>query len=220
MMKKTMFTIFAFAFSVCVVLAQNEKYSQAMTASIQALNGLDKTKPDPKALQDIANQFERIAAAEPKEWLPKYYAGYSNVILGFIGTGLDEKDKYLEKASALLKDAEAIAGKPNDEILVMQAFQSQIHLAADATNRWEADGAKFVEYVASAKKVNAENPRIYYLEASSAFFTPEEFGGGKKAAKPLLEKASQKFAAFKPETNIHPDWGKSETEWMLAQTNQ
>ncbi|MCF2503565.1 hypothetical protein L0663_09275 [Dyadobacter sp. CY107] len=220
MMKRTIFTALALAFSACMVLAQNEKYTQAMTASIQALHVLDKAKPDAKALLDIANQFERIAAAEPKEWLPKYYAGYSNVILGFVGTSLEEKDKYLEKAAALLKDAETIAGKPNDEISVMQAFQSQIHLAADPQNRWEADGAKFAEHLASAKKINAENPRIYYLEASSVFFTPEEFGGGKKPAKPLLEKATQKFAAFKPETNIHPDWGKAETEWMLAQTNQ
>ena len=111
-MKRTILTAFAFAFSVCMVFSQNEKYTQAMTASIQALNGLDKAKPDAKALQDIANQFERIAAAEPKEWLPKYYAGYSNVILGFVETSLDEKDKYLEKADALLRDAEAIAGKP------------------------------------------------------------------------------------------------------------
>ncbi|MCF0053082.1 hypothetical protein LXM25_23640 [Dyadobacter sp. LJ53] len=219
-MKKTIFTALAFVLSMCMVLAQNEKYTQAMTTNIHALNGLDKEKPDAKALQDIANRFERIAAAEPKEWLPKYYAARCNVILGFVGASLEEKDKYLEKAGALLKDAEAIAGKPNDEILVMQAFHSQIHLAADAANRWEADGAKFAEYITSAKKVNAENPRIYYLEGSSVFFTPEEFGGGKKPAKPFLEKASQKFAAFKPETSIHPDWGKAETEWMLAQTNQ
>ena len=219
-MKRTILTAFAFAFSVCMVFSQNEKYMQAMTAGIQALNGLDKAKPDAKALQDIANQFERIAAAEPKEWLPKYYAGYSNVILGFVETSLDEKDKYLEKADALLRDAEAIAGKPNDEIVVMQAFQCQIHLAADPANRFEADGAKFAERLAAAKKINAENPRIHYLEASSVFFTPEEFGGGKKPAKPFLEKASQKFATFKPETSIHPDWGKAETEWMLAQANQ
>ncbi|MCE7067845.1 hypothetical protein [Dyadobacter sp. CY326] len=219
-MKRTILTAFACLATVCMVLAQNEKYTQAMTANIQALQGLDKSKPDAKALQEIANQFERIAAAETKEWLPKYYAAYSNVMLGFVGVSLEEKDKYLDKADALLKEAETLAGKPNDEILVMRAFQSQIHLAADAMNRWQTDGEKFNGYLSSAKAINAENPRIYYLEGSSLFFTPEEYGGGKKAAKPMLEKATQKFASFKPESSIHPDWGKLETEWMLAQSNQ
>jgi hypothetical protein len=134
-----------------------------MTANIDALKNLDKAKPDAKALTEIANQFERIAAAEPKEWLPKYYAAYSNVTLGFVVPSLEEKDKYLDKADALLKEAETLAGKPNDEILVMRAFQSQIHLAADAMNRWQTDGEKFAGYISSAKTVNAENPRICFL---------------------------------------------------------
>jgi hypothetical protein len=218
-MKNLLTTAFAIVFMAGIALAQNEKYTQAMNDGIQALNGIDRSKPDPIVLQDIANRFERIAAAEPKEWLPKYYAAYSNVILGFVGSSINEKDQYLDKAGALLKEAEAIVGKPNDELQILKAYQSQIHLAADPMNRWQADGAKFTEYLESAKSINPENPRIYYLEGSSLFFTPEEYGGGKKAAKPLLEKATQKFAAFKPETNIHPAWGKMETEWMLSQSN-
>lgn len=218
-MKKLLTIATILIFSVTVVFAQNEKYTQAMASGIEALKGLDKEKPDVKVLQDIANRFERIAAAEPKEWLPKYYAAYSNVLLGYYGASLTEKDQYLDKANTLMKDAEALLGKPNDELLVMRAYQSQIHLAADAMNRWQSDGPKFTEYLEAAKSANPENPRIYYLEGSSLFFTPEEYGGGKKVAKPLLEKAKQKFSTFKPETTIHPDWGQVETEWMLSQSN-
>ncbi|CAG5070116.1 hypothetical protein DYBT9623_02856 [Dyadobacter sp. CECT 9623] len=218
-MKRLLTTVIAFSCSVCMLFAQNEKYTAAMTENIQAFNNLDRAKPDVKALVDISNKFERIAAAEPKEWLPKYHAAFCNVMLGFAGATLTEKDQYLDKANVLLKDAEGILGKPNDELLVLRAYQAQIHLAADPMNRWENDGARFTEHLAAAKALNAENPRIYYLEGSSAFFTPEEFGGGKKAAKPLLEKAKQKFETFKPESGIHPDWGKMETDWMLSQTN-
>ncbi|MBO9615327.1 MAG: hypothetical protein J7619_21690 [Dyadobacter sp.] len=217
---KKLFTIaLLFVFATGMAWAQNEKYTQAMGDGIKALNGIDRSQPDPKSLVDIANRFERIAAAEPKEWLPKYYAAYANVLLGFVAPTLNEKDQYLDKANALLKEAEGIAGKPNDELEVLKAYQSQIHLAADPMNRWQADGEKFQGFLQSAKSINAENPRIYYLEGSSLFFTPEEYGGGKKVAKPMLEKAQQKFSAFKPETSIHPDWGKMETEWMLSQTN-
>jgi hypothetical protein len=218
-MKKLFTFVWVFVFATGMALAQNEKYTQAMGDGIKALNSIDRSKPDPKSLVDIANRFERIAAAEPKEWLPKYYAAYSNVLLGFVAPTLSEKDQYLDKANALLKDAEGIAGKPSDEIEVLKAYQAQIHLAADPMNRWQADGEKFQGFLQSAKSINAENPRIYYLEGSSLFFTPEEYGGGKKVAKPLLEKAQQKFNAFQPASGIHPDWGKMETEWMLSQTN-
>ncbi|SEJ29102.1 hypothetical protein SAMN05216327_10872 [Dyadobacter sp. SG02] len=218
-MKKLFTFAVLLVFATGIAWAQNEKYTQAMGDGIKALNSIDREKPDPKSLVDIANRFERIAAAEPKEWLPKYYAAYANVLLGFVAPTLSEKDQYLDKANVLLKDAEGIAGKPNDEIEVLKAYQSQIHLAADPMNRWQADGEKFQGFLQSAKALNADNPRIYYLEGSSLFFTPEEYGGGKKVAKPTLEKAQQKFNAFKPASGIHPDWGKMETEWMLSQTN-
>lgn len=218
-MKKLFAFALLFVFAAGISRAQNEKYTQAMSDGIKALNSIDRSKPDPKSLVDIANRFERIAAAEPKEWLPKYYAAYANVMLGFVAPTLTEKDQYLDKANALLKDAEAIAGKPNDEIEILKAYQSQIHLAADPMNRWQADGEKFQGYLQSAKSINADNPRIYYLEGSSLFFTPEEYGGGKKVAKPMLEMAQQKFTTFQPASGIHPDWGKMETEWMLSQTN-
>ncbi|MCF0072015.1 hypothetical protein LZD49_16165 [Dyadobacter sp. CY261] len=218
-MKRLLTFTLLFALATGMAWAQNEKYTKAMTDGINALMAIDRSKPDAKSLQDIGNRFERIAAAEPKEWLPKYYAAYTNVLLGFVGATLTEKDQYLDKANALLKDAETIAGKPNDELEVLKAYQSQIHLAADPMNRWQNDGEKFQGFLQAAKSLNAENPRIYFLEGSSLFYTPDEYGGGKKVAKPILEKAQQKFNAYKPETAIHPDWGKMETEWMLSQTN-
>lgn len=219
-MKKLFTTTIILLFSICIVFAQNEKYIQAMTSSIEAINTLDKTKPDVNALQQVANRFERIAAAESKEWLPRYYAAYCYVLLGFVGNTLTEKDQFLDKADVLLKESETLAAKPTDEILVMEAYEAQIRLAADPMNRWQDEGEKFGQLLTKAKSLNPENPRIYYLEGSSMFFTPEEFGGGKKRAKPILEKANEKFSNFKPQSSVHPNWGKIETEWMLSQSNQ
>lgn len=216
-MKRQMTLAIVMLLSVSALFAQNEKYMGAMTASITSLNQLDKAKPDVKALQEIANQFERVAGAEPNEWLPGYYAANSYILLGFYGKDLLEKDNFLDKAEGLLKKSESILGKPNDEILVLKAYLAQSRLAADPVNRWEKYGALFTDFLSAAKGVNGENPRIYYLEGQSLFFTPEEYGGGKKVAKPLLDKAIQKFSTFKPESSIHPNWGKSEAEWMAAQ---
>ena len=218
-MKKLLTTSLLTLLSMVSVFAQNEKYVQAMTASIELLDKVDKAKNDPVELQGIANRFERIATAETKVWLPRYYAAYCYTLMGLSGNSIADKDKYLDKADGLLKEAETLAGKPSDEILIMKAYAAQIRLAADAMNRWQKYGALFTENIDAAKAVNSDNPRIYYLEGSSLFFTPEEYGGGKKVAKPLLEKAVAKFAAYKPQSSISPQWGRMEAEWMLSQTN-
>ncbi|TDE11725.1 hypothetical protein [Dyadobacter psychrotolerans] len=219
-MKKTsFFTLFVFLLC-CKVFAQNEKYVQAMTATLKDMNAIDRSKPGTAALQEIANRFERIATAEQKEWLPRYHAAYCYVQMSLMGGTVLEKDQYLDKAEAFLKQAETILGKTSDETAVLRANLSQMRLAADGMNRWQSEGPKFAQFIEEAKKLNPENPRIYYLEGSGLFFTPEQFGGGKKIAKPVLEKALEKFSTFKPESAIHPNWGKMETEWMLSQGNQ
>ena len=219
-MKNLLTTLLVFMFATCTALAQDDQYIRDMTSSVEALNGLDKAKPDAEALQEIVNRFEKILKAEPEKWLPRYYAAYCYIMLGFSGNTLLAKDGFLEKGDALLKQAEIILGKTTDELLVLKSFAAQIRLAADPQNRWEVEGEKFATYLSQAKNLNADNPRIYYLEGISLFYTPEEYGGGKKVAKPVLEKSIAKFSAFKPESTIHPNWGKVEAEWMLSQCNQ
>jgi hypothetical protein len=55
------------------------------------------------------------------------------------------------------------------------------------------------------------------LEAQNTFYTPETFGGGKNAAKPLFDKAARLFDTFKPETPISPNWGRTNLDYFLSQ---
>ena len=68
-----------------------------------------------------------------------------------------------------------------------------------------------------AKKTNPDNPRVYLLEAQDKYFTPEQFGGSKEEAKVLFEKAQKLYETFKPETSIHPNWGKNQVAYFLSQ---
>ena len=70
-----------------------------------------------------------------------------------------------------------------------------------------------------AKLQNPNNPRVYYLEAQSLMFTPEEYGGGCKNAKPLLEIAIEKYDKFKMESNINPNWGHGSVIELLGECN-
>jgi len=194
------------------VLAQSEQYKQAMAAAI----GTTKTQSMTTSPADIlasANQFERIASVETKEWLPHYYSGLAYVYLGFMGKDATEKDAYLDKADANLKAAEAVTN--NDELATLKAYIAQARMVVDPMSRWQQYGPLFEAGIEKAMKLNPENPRPYVLKGSSLMYTPEQFGGGATNACPLLKTAKEKFATFKPASDMHPNWGQKQIEPML-----
>ncbi len=196
------------------VLAQSsDQYKQAMTDALGTLKTQNMTTP-PADMLASANQFERIAGVETKEWLPRYYAGLQYVFLGFMGKTPAEKDAYLDKADANLKAAEAINDN-NDELAVLKAYIAQARMAVDPMSRWQQYGPPFQTNLEKAMRLNPENPRPYVLQGTSLLYTPEEFGGGPKKACPVLQKADEKFATFKPVGDLHPNWGKSQMKPML-----
>ncbi|MCU0341703.1 MAG: hypothetical protein MUE30_17640 [Spirosomaceae bacterium] len=211
-MKKLLVCLFLLA---GVAQAQNEKYTQAMTAALMELRSQSEN-PNPSALTEVTNRFERIASAEPKEWLPRYHAAFCYSNQAFMTQNMADKDRLLDKADALVEEAEKISAN-NDELYVLKAYIAQARLAADPMSRWQTYGAVFGEMLEKAKAVNADNPRIYMLQGTNLFYTPEQFGGGKQAAKPLLEQALEKFANFKPASALHPMWGKGQAEAIAKQ---
>lgn len=212
-MKTTLiFFIAAFA-ATSSVFAQSEQYKQAMSAALGTL----KTQNEKTTAADfmaVANQFERIAGAEPTEWLPRYYAGLLYVYSGFTGKNEAEKDKFLDQAEASLKAAETISPN-NDELAVLKAYVAQARMTVDPTNRWQQYGPQFQAGIEKAKSLNASNPRPYVLEGSGLMYTPEQFGGGPGTACPVLKQAAEKLATFKPVSDLHPAWGQMEIEPML-----
>lgn len=211
---KTVLTFLTAVLTATTVQAQSDPYKQAMNAAIGTTKVQSQTTT-PADFLASANQFERIAGAEPKEWLPRYYAGLEYVYLGFTGKTEAEKDKYLDQADANLKAAEALS-PDNDELAVLKAYIAQARMVVDPASRWQQYGPLFQAGLEKAKSLNANNPRIYVLEGSSLMFTPEQFGGGPGTACPVLKQASEKFATFKPASDLHPNWGQKNIEPMLA----
>lgn len=198
-------------------LAQSPQYKQAMTDALTSMNKKTDT-PSTTSILASANQFERIASAEPAEWLPRYYAGLNYVYLGFMGKNETEKDKYLDQADVNLKAAETISPK-NDELTVLKAYIAQARMIVDAMNRWQQYGPLFQAGIEQAKAMNPANPRPYVLEGSSLMYTPAQFGGGPDKACPVLKQAMEKLATFKPASEFAPGWGKEQIAPMLAKCN-
>jgi hypothetical protein len=195
------------------VFAQNEKMVKAMTAPIASLDTLQTADGWAAA----ANQFQRIADAEKTEWLPYYYAAYSNVMSGFmIGAGKGDKtDPMADKAEAMINKA-AELNKKNDDIWIIRKMISSLRMQADPMTRWQTYGPVGEEALQQARAINPKNPRIMLLEGQDKFYTPEEYGGSKAEAKKLFEAAIVRFGEVKPESAIHPQWGLSQAKYFLS----
>lgn len=190
----------------------NPKFTAAMTATLDKM----KTAKGPADFLAVANQFERIAAAEPHQWLAPYWGAFAYMTLAWINTGQGDKmDEFLEKAESLLTSAEKISA--NDETATLAAYIAQARMMVDPQSRWQTYGPKASEGIAKAKALNPANPRPYFLEGQSLFYTPEQFGGGKAAACPVLKQAEEKFATFKPASAIAPNWDEARLKELLAE---
>lgn len=188
-------------------------YLPQMTALLAELNGFTGLTPS-QAYFDISARFVKIGEAEKTEWLPYYYAALAVASYGWMLH--DNQDRNADKGNALLDKAEALS-KGNSEIYVVRSMFATQQQMVDPQSRWMTFGMQAGEALKTAKKLNPDNPRVYYMEAMSVFGTPEQFGGGKAKAKPLFEEAVRKFDAFKPESSISPNWGRQQAVAMLGE---
>lgn len=185
-------------------------YEEAMAANLQKISNA-KTVAEFTAL---ANQFERIANAEPGKWHPRYYAAFCHVnAVTNIKMETDEKHTLLDLAQAQL-DLLLKTFSDESEIFALQSFVYQLRIT-DISKGFKYTSMSF-DALEQAEKLNSNNPRIYYLRGTNTFHMPKAFGGGKEKAKPLFEKAAGLFESQKLENTFEPAWGSDHNKQMLA----
>jgi hypothetical protein len=215
---KHLLVLLAVSLMATTTFAQSEKYVKTMEAKIAVLD----TTRNAATLQDLANTFERIAAAEKTQWLPYYYAALANVNMGY---GLMQQnnmaslDAVADKAEALIAQAEALSAN-NPEIFILKKMTNSMRMMVDPQSRFMQYGPQAQAALEKAKSLDPENPRVYLLEGQDKFYTPEQYGGSKAEAKKLFELAAKKFDAHKPASTIAPTWGKAMNAYFLNQSNQ
>lgn len=209
--------------SFCIlqqVNGQSDKFQRAMETNVLALDTIRTSD----GLLALSNTFTRIAEAEKTQWLPYYYASLSQVLAGLMtgsegrsGNG-DITDPMADKAEEMILKAEQLM-KDNSEIFVVKKMIATLRMMADPMNRWQTYGPVAAEALATAKKLDPENPRVYLLEGQDKLFTPAEFGGSKEDAAKLFAQALQKFEQQKPASSIHPQWGLKQVKYFQSQVN-
>ena len=192
--------------------AQSDKYTEAMQKNLTLLNDA-KSAED---LQKVSSAFLRVAEAEKTQWLPYYYAGLAQAWIGYMDQSAD-KDALANNAKTMLEKAEAL--EKNAETYTLSYMLENIQMLVDPASRWQTHGMKAQQALNMAKQADPNNPRVYYLEGTNVLYTPEQFGGGKAKAKPILEKSIALYDTFEVKP-LHPKWGKEQAEAMLAEANK
>lgn len=214
-------SILVLATAISLLSAAKGKSQSVDTELIQTYSAFESAKTYPQYLL-ASNQFKLIAKQNPTNWLCNYYAAWSIATISFQEPNKDNKDLMLDEADAFFKKIQSM-DSTNDEVAVLGGLLAQARLSVAPASRHGKYGAIANAYFATAKKLNPENPRIYYLQGNSLFYTPKLFGGGAEKALPLYQKAQELFAddVNTMAVDIHkPYWGKEPNDYMIKQCKE
>lgn len=209
-MKKLILSTIVFFVSVAL-FAQSEKFTAAMKKNLDVM---DASFKNPADLLTMANNFERIAIAEKTQWLPYYYAAFCQVNNGFMEPDKDKVDGIADRASLLIAKADSLSPN-NSEISCIKSMIASCHMMVNPMQRWQEYSQESNGNMEAAMAQDPTNPRPNYLKGQGLMYTPEQFGGGCKTAKPELQTALDKFTSFKTTNELNPNWGKPQVEQLI-----
>lgn len=164
--------------------------------------------------EEAENMFERIANAEPQQWLPHYYVAQMNSLKSWnlkdetiLKAQLDKAQQHLDVAMNISEN--------NPELLVMQAQVLTNWVAFDGQTYGMKYSAKVTELYAKAYAIAPNNPRVVFGKAEWNMGSARFFGQDTAPFCADIEKSIELFANFKPETPFSPNWGKDRAENTL-----
>ena len=193
--------------------AQSEKFVAAMKKNITQI---DSAFTNPDLFISLANNFERIATSEKNQWLPFYYAAYCRINNAYMQKNTSGNDAVAEYATNLINKADSLQPN-NSEISCIKSMIASLQMMVNPQARFMQYGSISQKAMGAAMQQDPTNPRPYMLKGQGLKFTPEAFGGGCKTALASLKIAVEKYAMFKPATDIAPNWGKNYTEGMAKE---
>ncbi|HXB11833.1 MAG TPA: hypothetical protein VNZ45_07600 [Bacteroidia bacterium] len=197
--------------------------STKMAAQIQKLDSA-RTVND---YQVLSNDFARLAAVHKKDWLPYYYAAFCNAKIGFVNyegkakTPAEKLQAFSDLCESQINTALSLidTNKQKKELseiycIISMMYRTKIFISPMSNGKKYGPSANL--YIVKAKLTDTTNARATYLDGWLKYNTPALWGGDKKKAKILLNKALQQHTPMNPSA-LYPRWGKNECEDILKQ---
>jgi hypothetical protein len=209
-MKNAIIILLGIFLSTNLSLSGQSDYQSYMQESIAMYDSV-KTLAD---YQNIANRFDRIAAAETDQWLPNYYAGLTYVYMSFVrGLEDDKRDEYLDQALVYAEKASGLAG-PEVEITVLTGYAYMAKVSVSPTLRGMTMSSKVSGYFEKALSMDPNNPRANLMLGRWKYGTAQFFGSDISEPCAMMQKSLSLFEASQNKSSIMPSWGQGQAEAM------
>jgi urease alpha subunit len=212
-MKKSIIVILLLSCAIHFVRAQTVE--EALKTTLTQFH----SAADQNGMIAGSNRFVLIANKWNTDCSTHYYAAYGKSIIGAMEKDNAKKIAYFDEAEKHLEAAKTNLKSENDEVCVLTAMIASMKIGV-YPDQW----LKYMEIYSSnlqkAKALRAENPRIYYVEGTSKFYTPEAYGGGKKNALPYFQKAAEYFNTENELDIRKPFWGKRQNEEFVKKCGE
>ncbi|HTL81173.1 MAG TPA: hypothetical protein VL651_05690 [Bacteroidia bacterium] len=187
----------------------NPKYVAAMKKQLVIMD----TASTQATYQGCFNAFERVAGAEPTQWLPWYYQALSLIMESYF-VDTKQVDAFCDQADACLVKADSISPN-NSEIYVLRSISTSARIRVSPMSRGAKFGKESGVLLQKAQDLDSTNPRVYFTKAQGLYYTPPAFGGGKDKAKVQAQKALTEYDIFKPKNSLCPNWGRKQAQKLL-----
>jgi hypothetical protein len=127
-----------------------------------------------------------------------------------------KKDQYLDLAASQLDKAKAV--KENEsEIVALEGFIHMIRVTVDPATRGQKYSSLAFQSFGKAIGLNPENPRALVFMAQMQYGTAQFFKSSTEEACATLAQAIEKFASFKTDNPLAPQWGIGMANGMKGQ---
>lgn len=165
---------------------------------------------------EAANLFERIAAAEPDNWLPLFYAAQINIIYSFEEKDAAKLTAQLNKALDYMNRAKTIS-QENPDIMVLEAQWHTAWIVFDGQQYGMKYSAKVADLYEKALQKDPDHPIVILGKAEWDIGTARYFGQSVAPYCKDLERAIELFATFKPASEFHPHFGENRARSVLQE---
>jgi tetratricopeptide (TPR) repeat protein len=188
-----------------------EQYNQLVEKSLLKLNGAH----DNVALNGVLNEFYRIKAIYPEQWLCDYYIAYMNLRMVFMTKGKVQQ----EALSEARKRIDNISREENIDRSEVETLDGYYYYALIASNP-SVNGQKYyrevIESYHKAIAIDHTNPRPAFL----LLLFQHQMGNflGQKGSDTEGEflRIEKLFQQFQPKEKNAPTWGKEEFEAFVS----
>lgn len=198
--------------AVVAAVANDDRYTEQMTKNIEAVYKAQT----PEQYQQCINMFERIGNAEKTKWEPYYYASFGYLMQATNAQEGAKKDQLLDLAASALAKGKAL-NENESEIVALEGFIHMIRVTVDPATRGSKFSGLAMQAFGKAAALNPENPRALAFMAQMQFGTARFFNQQPTEACATVDKALEKFATFRPQSPLAPQWGKSMAEGLKQQ---